>query len=149
IIALVIDGLLPILRNTYTGIDEVDESLVEAAGGIGMKPARRLFRAELPLAMPVIMAGIRTARVRMIGTATRAALTGAGGFGDPILLGNDRNTMSLINIAAIPAALRAIFFDIVLRTLQRLSYKKMLITLASILLVLLLIAVAPLLSGRG
>ncbi|WP_462419683.1 ABC transporter permease/substrate-binding protein [Salinicoccus sp. Marseille-QA3877] len=149
IIALVIYALLPILRNTYTGIDEVDESLVEAAEGIGMKPARRLFKVELPLAMPVIMAGIRTAMVLIIGTATLAALIGAGGLGDLILLGIDRNNMSLIIIGAIPAALLAIFFDIVLRILQRLSYKKMLITLASILLVLLLIAVAPLLSGRG
>ena len=149
IIALVIYALLPILRNTYTGIDEVDESLVEAAEGIGMKPTRRLFKVELPLAMPVIMAGIRTAMVLIIGTATLAALIGAGGLGDLILLGIDRNNMSLIIIGAIPAALLAIFFDIVLRILQRLSYKKMLITLASILLVLLLIAVAPLLSGRG
>src|SRR5690625_1268043 len=70
IIALVIYALLPILRNTYTGIDEVDESLVEAAEGIGMKPALRLFKVELPLAMPVIMAGIRTAMVLIIGTAT-------------------------------------------------------------------------------
>lgn len=149
IIALVIYALLPILRNTYTGIDEVDDSLVEAAKGIGMKPARRLFKVELPLAMPVIMAGVRTAMVLIIGTATLAALIGAGGLGDLILLGIDRNNMSLIIIGAVPAALLAIFFDIVLRVLQRLSYKKMLITLGSVLLVLLLIALAPLLAGRG
>ncbi|PNZ97321.1 glycine/betaine ABC transporter permease, partial [Staphylococcus carnosus] len=61
IIALVVYALLPILRNTYTGIKEVDPSLVEAAKGIGMKPGRRLTKVELPIAMPIIMAGIRTA----------------------------------------------------------------------------------------
>src|SRR5690625_1136802 len=149
VIALIIYALLPILRNTYTGIVEVDSALVEAAKGIGMKTMRRLLKVELPIAMPVIMAGIRTAMVLIIGTATLAALIGAGGLGDLILLGIDRNNASLIIIGAIPAALLAIIFDVVLRILQRLSYKKMLITLASILLVLLLIAVAPLLSGRG
>ena len=71
IIALVVYALLPILRNTYTGIKEVDPSLVEAKG-IGMKPFRRLTKVELPIAMPVIMAGIRTAMVLIIGTATLA-----------------------------------------------------------------------------
>ncbi|MDN8823221.1 ABC transporter permease subunit, partial [Staphylococcus aureus] len=70
IIALVIYALLPILRNTYTGIKEVDPSLIEAARGIGMKTGRRLSKVELPLAMPVMMAGIRTAMVLIIGTAT-------------------------------------------------------------------------------
>src|SRR5699024_12642257 len=79
IIALVIYALLPVLRNTYTGIKEVDPSLVEAAEGIGMKPLRRLIKVEIPIAMPVMMAGIRTAMVLIIGTATLAALIGAGG----------------------------------------------------------------------
>ena len=81
IIALVVYALLPILRNTYTGIKEVEPSLTEAAKGIGMKPMRRLTKVELPIAMPVIMAGIRTAMVLIIGTATLAALIGAGGLG--------------------------------------------------------------------
>ena len=101
-------ALLPILRNTYTGIKEVDPSLIEAAKGIGMKPLRRLTKVELPIAMPVIMAGIRTAMVLIIGTATLAALIGAGGLGDLILLGIDRNNSALILIGAIPAALLAI-----------------------------------------
>ena len=67
IIALVVYALLPILRNTYTGIKEVDPSLIEAKG-IGMKPMRRLTKVELPIAMPVMMAGIRTAMVLIIGT---------------------------------------------------------------------------------
>lgn len=123
IIALVVYALLPILRNTYTGIKEVDPSLIEAAKGIGMKPMRRLTKVELPIAMPVMMAGIRTAMVLIIGTATLAALIGAGGLGDLILLGIDRNNTSLILIGAIPAALLAIMFDLILRYMEKLSYK--------------------------
>ncbi|MDQ7176654.1 ABC transporter permease, partial [Staphylococcus chromogenes] len=146
VIALVVYALLPILRNTYTGITGVDDSLVEAAKGIGMKPMRRLTKVELPLAMPVIMAGIRTAMVLIIGTATLAALIGAGGLGDLILLGIDRNNTSLILIGAIPAAILAILFDVGLRILSHISYRKMLITLGVILLAMFLVTVAPLLS---
>ena len=88
-----------------------------------MKPFRRLTKVELPIAMPVIMAGIRTAMVLIIGTATLAALIGAGGLGDLILLGIDRNNPSLILIGAIPAALLAIIFDVILRLMAKLSYK--------------------------
>ena len=87
-----------------------------------MKPLRRLTKVELPIAMPVIMAGIRTAMVLIIGTATLAALIGAGGLGDLILLGIDRNNSSLILIGAIPAAL-LYYFDFILRYMERLSYK--------------------------
>lgn len=148
IIALVVYALLPILRNTYTGVTGVDPSLIEAAKGIGMKPIRRLTKVELPLAMPVIMAGIRTAMVLIIGTATLAALIGAGGLGDLILLGIDRNNASLILIGGIPAALLAILFDIVLRILGRMSYRKMLITLGAILLVMFFVTIAPLFSQK-
>lgn len=149
IIALVVYALLPILRNTYTGIEEVDPSLVEAAKGIGMKPIRRLTKVELPIAMPVIMAGIRTAMVLIIGTATLAALIGAGGLGDLILLGIDRNDSSLILIGAIPAALLAIIFDLILRYMEKLSYKKIIITLGAIVLVILLAIVIPLFAQKG
>lgn len=149
IIALVVYALLPILRNTYTGIKEVDPSLVEAAKGIGMKPGRRLLKVEMPIAMPVIMAGIRTAMVLIIGTATLAALIGAGGLGDLILLGIDRNDSALIVIGAIPAALLAILFDLVLRWMQKLSYKKLVLSLSAIMLVLVLIIVAPLIGSKG
>ena len=149
IIALVIYALLPILRNTYTGIKEVDPSLTEAAKGIGMKPMRRLTKVELPIAMPVIMAGIRTAMVLIIGTATLAALIGAGGLGDLILLGIDRNNTALILIGAIPAALLAILFDFILRYMTKLSYKKLLITLAMIILIILLVIIVPLFGKQG
>ncbi|ARJ51255.1 ABC transporter permease/substrate-binding protein [Staphylococcus lutrae] len=147
VIALVVYALLPILRNTYTGITGVDPSLIEAAKGIGMKPFRRLTKVELPLAMPVIMAGIRTAMVLIIGTATLAALIGAGGLGDLILLGIDRNNTSLILIGAIPAAVLAIVFDIVLRILSRVSYRKMLTTLAAIFIIMLTVTIVPLFSA--
>lgn len=149
IIALVVYALLPILRNTYTGIQEVDPSLIEAAKGIGMKPMRRLTKVELLIAMPVIMAGIRTAMVLIIGTATLAALIGAGGLGDLILLGIDRNNTSLILIGAIPAALLAIIFDLVLRFMEKLSYKKLLITIGIIVLIILLAIVVPLFGKKG
>lgn len=116
--------MLPILRNTYTGIKEVDSSLIEAAKAMGMNGRKRLLKVELPLAMPVIMAGIRTAMVLIVGTATIAALIGAGGLGDIILLGIDRNNTSLIILGAIPAALLAVLFDILLRKFERISFKK-------------------------
>ncbi|OHR96493.1 ABC transporter permease/substrate-binding protein [Staphylococcus sp. HMSC36A02] len=149
IIALVVYALLPILRNTYTGIKEVDPSLIEAAKGIGMKPMRRLTKVELPIAMPVMMAGIRTAMVLIIGTATLAALIGAGGLGDLILLGIDRNNTSLILIGAIPAALLAIMFDLILRYMEKLSYKKLLITVGAMILIILLVVVEPLFGKKG
>ena len=148
IIALVVYALLPILRNTYTGIKEVDPSLIEAAKGIGMKPMRRLTKVELPIAMPVMMAGIRTAMVLIIGTATLAALIGAGGLGDLILLGIDRNNTSLILIGAIPAALLAIMFDLILRYMEKLSYKKLLITVGAMILIILLVIVVPLFGKK-
>lgn len=148
IIALVIYALLPILRNTYTGIKEVDPSLKEAASGIGMNPFRRLTKVELPLAMSVIMAGVRTAMVLIIGTATLAAFIGAGGLGDLILLGIDRNNSSLILLGAIPAALLALFFDLILRYAQRLSYKKIGIVLGALLLIFLLTSLAPLFGHK-
>ncbi len=149
IIALVIYALLPVLRNTYTGIKEVDPSLVEAAEGIGMKPLRRLVKVEIPIAMPVMMAGIRTAMVLIIGTATLAALIGAGGLGDLILLGINRNNTDLIILGAIPAALLAILFDIGLRLIQNMSYRRAVITVVSMFVVILAIALAPLLTNRG
>jgi osmoprotectant transport system permease protein len=149
IIALVAYALLPILRNTYTGINEVDSSLIEAARAMGMNSNRRLLKVELPLAMPVIMAGIRTAMVLIVGTATIAALIGAGGLGDLILLGIDRNNTALIVLGAIPAALLAILFDLVLRRFETVSFKKSLITIGALSLAVLLIMVLPFLGGKN
>lgn len=122
IVALTAYGLLPVLRNTYTGVQEVDPALKEAATGMGMNSWRRLVKVELPLAMPVIMAGIRTSMVLIIGTTTIAALIGAGGLGELILLGLDRGgDISLILMGAIPAALLAILLDLILRGFERIS----------------------------
>lgn len=149
VIALVIYALLPILRNTYTGIKGVDASLLEAADGIGMNPMKRLFKVELPLAMSVIMAGVRTAMVLIVGTATLVALIGAGGLGDLILLGIDRNNSELILLGAIPAAILAITLDLVLRVIQNLSYKRIVQTLVAMLLIMLLVSLIPFMSNRG
>lgn len=144
IIALVIYALLPILRNTYTGIKEVDPSLKEAAQGVGMNTYRQLKNVEIPIAMPVIMAGIRTAMVLIIGTATLAAFIGAGGLGDLILVGIDRNNMNILLLGAIPAALLALLFDFVLKRMEKLSYRKMMIVTGLLLLSFLLVAIWPL-----
>lgn len=149
IIALVVYALLPILRNTYTGINEVDSSLKEAAMAMGMNTKQRLLKVELPLAMPVIMAGIRTAMVLIVGTATLAALIGAGGLGDIILLGIDRNNTSLIVLGAVPAALLALFFDFLLKRFERLSFKKSVATLGVIVAVSLIMIVYPLLNSTN
>ncbi|MDN4074212.1 osmoprotectant update ABC transporter permease/substrate-binding subunit OpuFB [Fictibacillus terranigra] len=143
IIALVVYALLPILRNTYTGIKEVDPSLIEAARAMGMDSRKRLIKVELPLAMPVIMAGIRTAMVLIIGTATLAALIGAGGLGDLILLGIDRNNSMLIVLGAVPAALLAILFDFLLRSFERMTFKRSMTTFGILGVVALLVVIVP------
>ncbi|MPQ31186.1 ABC transporter permease/substrate-binding protein [Clostridium estertheticum] len=130
VIALVIYAILPILRNTYTGIKEIDPILIEAAEGMGMNRRKQLFKVQLPLAMPVIMAGVRTSMVLVIGTATLAALIGAGGLGELILLGIDRNDNNLILVGAIAAALLAIIFDVLLSFLEKVSLKKSMIAIA-------------------
>lgn len=149
IIALVAYALLPILRNTYTGIKEVDPSLTEAATAMGMNQWKRLSKVELPLAMPVIMAGIRTSMVLIVGTATLAALIGAGGLGDIILLGIDRNNTSLIVLGAVPAALLALTFDFLLKKFEGLSFKGATAALSIFLIAAVLIMVIPFLSGSG
>ncbi|WP_102335876.1 ABC transporter permease/substrate-binding protein [Salimicrobium jeotgali] len=151
IIALIAYGLLPILRNTYTGVSEVDNSLLEAATGMGMNSFKRLSKVELPLAMPVIMAGIRTSMVLIVGTTTIAALIGAGGLGDLILLGLDRGgDLNLILLGAIPAALLAILLDVVLRFFERTSAKTGMKSLFILIIVALLIVVVPIIfTGKA
>lgn len=148
IIALVAYAVLPILRNTYTGIKEVDPSLIEAADAMGMNPRRRLIKVEIPLAMPVMMAGIRTAMVLIVGTATLAALIGAGGLGELILLGIDRNNAQLILLGAIPSALLAILFDYLLKKFEQLSYKKSLVSIRVVFILALVILIAPVIGHQ-
>ncbi len=146
IIALVVYALLPILRNTFTGINEVNPSLNEAAMAMGMNTAKRLVKVELPLAMPVIMAGIRTAMVLIVGTATLAALIGAGGLGDIILLGIDRNNTSLILLGAVPAAILALVFDYLLKKLESLSFKRTVSVLLAISVAAMMMVAMPFLN---
>jgi osmoprotectant transport system permease protein len=111
IVALVVYSLLPILRNTHAGIASVDPAVVEAATGLGMTPRQRLRLVELPLAFPVVLAGIRIAVVVGIGLATIAAAIGAGGLGVLIYRGVATVDHRLILAGAIPAALLALLFD--------------------------------------
>ena len=129
IIALILYALLPILHNTYTGITGVDPMYMVTSRALGMNKFQQLSKVQLPLAMPVIMTGVRTAAVLIIGTATLASLVGAGGLGKLILLGLDRNNNYLILLGAIPAALLAILFDFIFKQLEKLSIKKILIFL--------------------
>ena len=119
IVALVVYALLPIVRNTYVGITTVDSSLVEAARGIGMTDKDRLLLVELPLAAPVILAGIRTATVIGVGIATIAAAIGAGGLGDFIFRGLAMVDNRVILAGAMPAAMLAILLDGLLHLLER------------------------------
>lgn len=136
LIALVIYALLPIFQNTYIGLSEIDPSIEEAAAAFGMSRMRRLIKVELAISLPVLISGIRTALVLIIGTATLAALIGAGGLGSFILLGIDRNAPELTLIGAIGSALLAIVFSTLIRYLQHLKPRYTLITLAAIILLI-------------
>jgi osmoprotectant transport system permease protein len=118
IVALFLYALLPILRNTYTGIKNVDPDLLEAADGIGLTDRQRLTRVELPLSVSTIMAGVRTSTVISIGVATLAAFIGAGGLGEPILTGLQLNSPPLILFGAIPSALLALLADFLLGRIE-------------------------------
>ena len=132
ITALVIYALFPVLQSTITGLDSVDKNLQEAAEAFGMNRLERLRKFELPLAMPVIVSGVRTAAVLIVGTATLGALIGAGGMGSFILLGIDRNNTALILIGAISSAFLAILMNIVIKYLENKSLKKILISLIAL-----------------
>jgi osmoprotectant transport system permease protein len=119
IVALVVYSLLPILRNTHAGITSVDPAVTEAASGLGMTPRQRLRWVELPLAFPVVLAGIRIAVVVGIGLATIAAAIGAGGLGVLIYRGVATVDHRLILAGAIPAALLALAFDFALGLAER------------------------------
>src|SRR6201996_8670426 len=140
IVALLLYALLPIIRNTYTGITGVDPSVKEAATAMGMSQRQVLFKVELPLAMPVILAGIRTATVINVGVATLASYIAAGGLGEFIFGGISLNNTNMILAGAIPAALLAILFDFMLSRLQHLNLKKLRVATASLPVLLLLMS---------
>ncbi len=140
IFALLLYALLPIIRNTYTGITGVDATIKEAAKGMGMSYSQILLKVELPLAMPVILAGIRTATVINVGVATLASLIAAGGLGEFIFGGISLNNTNMILAGAIPAALLAIIFDFLLSLVQNINFKKVRTSIKVIPAVLLLLA---------
>ena len=117
--ALFLYSLLPIVRNTHAGLTGIAPDLKESAEALGLSPAARLRRVELPLATPSILAGVKTSAVINVGTATLGALIGAGGYGQPILTGIRLDDIALILEGAVPAALLALaaqgLFDLVER----------------------------------
>lgn len=115
VIALFLYSLLPILRNTYVGIKSVDATYLDAAKGMGMSQMQRLLQIELPLAMGVIMAGIRVSTVYVISWTTLAAYIGAGGLGDYIFNGLNLYRMDLVLMGTIPITLLALLADALLR----------------------------------
>jgi osmoprotectant transport system permease protein len=119
IVALALYALLPILRNTYTGIAGVDPAVLESARAMGMTSRQALWQVELPLSMGVILAGVRTATVITIGVATIAAAIGAGGLGVFIFRGVAMASNAVVLAGAIPAALLAIAADLLLGQLER------------------------------
>lgn len=118
VFALWVYSLLPILRNTYTGISNVDLSVIDAARGMGMTKAQILFKVEIPLALYVIFAGIRTATVVNVGTAALATFIGAGGLGDFIVTGISMMRNQILLTGAILTALLAILMDYILGKLE-------------------------------
>jgi osmoprotectant transport system permease protein len=112
IVALTLYALLPIIRNTYTGIRGVDPAVVEAARGMGLTESQVLFQVELPLAVSVILSGVRVAVVISVGLATIAAAIGAGGLGGFIFRGLSMVDDRVILAGAIPAAILALVADV-------------------------------------
>jgi osmoprotectant transport system permease protein len=119
ILALTLYALLPIIRNTYAGINGVDHAVVEAGRGMGMTDGQLLVQVQLPLALRVILAGVRVATVISVGVATIAAAIGAGGLGEYIFRGLAMVNNQLILAGAIPAALLALGADLGLGLLEK------------------------------
>jgi osmoprotectant transport system permease protein len=124
VISLTLYGILPVLRNTVTGLQGVDPTLVEAGRGLGMSSAAVLLRVELPLALPVIMAGVRTALVLVVGTATLATFINGGGLGAIIQTGISLFLPSLIVAGAVLVALLALLIEWLGRVLELVARPK-------------------------
>ncbi len=118
IAALFIYSLLPIMRNTYLGIEGVDEGLIDAARGMGMSRSQILFKVQIPMAMPVIMSGIRLSAVYVLAWTTLASYVGAGGLGDFIFNGLDNAILPMVVWGTLPVTLIAIIMDYLLAKLE-------------------------------
>ncbi len=121
IIALIIYSLLPIVRNTYVGLRQVDKAVIDAGIGMGMSRSQLFRKIELPLAAPLVLEGIRTASVQSVGLAAVAALIGAGGLGWFIFQGLGQAAPDLILLGAIPIVVLAVIIDAVMRAIVRLA----------------------------
>ena len=119
VVALFLYSLLPILRNTVSALCSIDPTLLRVAGALGLSRREQIRHVYLPLSMPTVLAGIRTAAVINIGTATLAAFIGAGGLGDPIVTGLALNDVSFILQGAVPAAILAILTELAFEALER------------------------------
>jgi osmoprotectant transport system permease protein len=124
VLALTLYGILPVLRNTITGLQGVDRTLVEAGRGVGMSARGVLLRVELPLAVPVIMAGVRTALVLLVGTATLVTFINAGGLGAILQTGISLFRFSLMIAGAVLVALLALLIEWLGRVLELLTRPK-------------------------
>ena len=124
LVALIIYGLMPLVRNTYVGINEVDKSVIDAAKGMGATNFQLLRDVEIPLALPTIVAGFRTVTVMTISIATIAAFIGAGGLGSIILRGITTYHPELILAGAIPVAMLALTADGFLAAVERILIKR-------------------------
>jgi osmoprotectant transport system permease protein len=112
LVALTILGLPPILTNTYVALREVDADAVESASGMGMTRGQILRRIEIPLAMPVIVAGVRTAAVQIVASATLAAFIGGGGLGDFITMGIGMMQVEVMLVGAVPVSVLAVATEV-------------------------------------
>lgn len=119
IVALFLYALLPLLRNTYAGMESIDEEIVEAAKGMGFSPLGQLIKVELPIALPYIMSGIRVTIVYIISWTTLAALIGAGGLGDLVLAGIGYNDTFMIFTGAFLAIVIAMILDFILGMIEK------------------------------
>lgn len=119
IVALFFYSVLPILRNTYAGVQGVNKKLLESGKGIGMTTWEQIRLVELPLAVPVIMAGVRTSTIYLIGWTTLAAFIGGGGLGDYILIGLQLYQPEYIIAGAIPVTILAVIIDLTLMKLEK------------------------------
>jgi len=118
LVALTLYSLLPLVRNTYAGLENVDNAIIDSGRGMGMTPAQIFFQIELPLAFPVIMAGVRNAGVALVGIGTVATVIGAGGLGDFVIQGIVNTSIDQILLGTLPAIALAMVLDALLRFVE-------------------------------
>lgn len=135
IIALVLYAIMPIFQNSYSGLTNIDPILIEAADAFGVSKRFKLFRVQLPLALPMIISGIRIAVVLIIGTTTLAALIGGGGLGTYILVGIQTNDDHALIVGAVLSALLALLANAIIKILGRVSLKKIVIVIGTMLII--------------